>query len=114
MAESCFRESVVKQKIRGRIIPKKRSVGLIPITDESISSEALDETVLRVLALLQNTLGDSSNDANHRLYNLSFCAFNGGKDCWVDVGNKRVGVTILSTFLNIYPERPCFILVINF
>ena len=30
---------------------------------------------------------------------VPFCAFNGGSDAWVDVGNKRVGVTGLQRFL---------------
>jgi len=93
VAESAFHESIQELKLRGRIVRKKRSVGLIPLLDEIISREALDETVLRVQALLQ--------DNSISLYNLPFCAFNGGKDCWVDIGNKRVGVTVLSTFLHI-------------
>jgi len=32
---------------------------------------------------------------------LPYCAFNGGKDCWFDVGNKRVGVQILQSYLGI-------------
>ena len=34
---------------------------------------------------------------------LPYCAFNGGSDAWVDVGNKRVGVTGLQRFLNAKP-----------
>lgn len=102
-AESCFQESIQEQKIRGRILRKKRAVGLIPHADESISREALDETVLRVQALLQDYHSECNKDESSppKFCNLPFCAFNGGKDCWLDVGNKRVGVTILSTFLNI-------------
>ena len=33
--------------------------------------------------------------------NLPFCAFNGGKDVWVDVGNKRVAVKILGSYLGV-------------
>ena len=32
---------------------------------------------------------------------LPFCAFNGGRDVWVDAGNKRVGVQILQTYLGV-------------
>ena len=35
---------------------------------------------------------------------VPFCAFNGGSDAWVDVGNKRVGVTGLQRFLAVSPE----------
>jgi hypothetical protein len=33
--------------------------------------------------------------------NLPFCAFNGGSDVWVDVGNKRVGVSVLAAYLGL-------------
>jgi len=33
--------------------------------------------------------------------NLPYCAFNGGRDVWVDVGNKGVGVHILSAYLGV-------------
>lgn len=89
-AESTFRSSMDEQKLRARVIRKKRAVGLIPKADEQIPREALDETVLRVQAELQHTGTD-----------LPFCAFNGGRDAWVDVGNKRVGVQILQSYLGL-------------
>ena len=36
---------------------------------------------------------------------LPYCAFNGGTDAWVDVGNKRVGVQVLQSFLGVAPEK---------
>lgn len=89
-AEACFRSSMVEQNMRATIIRKKRSVGLIPKVDEKIPREALDETVLRT----QSELEESK-------VTLPFCAFNGGRDAWVDVGNKRVGVQVLQSYLGI-------------
>ena len=89
-AEACFRSSMVEQNMRATIIRKKRSVGLIPRVDEKIPREALDETVLRT----QSELEESK-------VTLPFCAFNGGRDAWVDVGNKRVGVQVLQSYLGI-------------
>ena len=88
VAETIVKKSVSDQKIKGRIIRKKRAVGLIP-NDSAISREALDETVLCVQEELHQ----------HDSIRLPFCAFNGGKDVWVDVGNKRVGVEILCSYL---------------
>lgn len=93
-AEASFQKSVEDQNIRGRIIRKKRSVGLIPKMDESIRREALDETVLRI----QTELDEAK-------VTLPFCAFNGGRDAWVDVGNKRVGVQVLQSYLGIAAEE---------
>ena len=36
---------------------------------------------------------------------LPFCAFNGGSDVWVDIGNKRVAVEVLSSYLGIDPHE---------
>jgi len=93
-AESSFQSSLKDQNMRARIIRKKRSIGLIPKEDEKIPREALDEAVLRIQTKL---------DAEKVI--LPFCAFNGGRDAWVDVGNKRVGVQVLQSYLGIPPEE---------
>ena len=93
-AEACFRSSLDDQNMRARIIRKKRSVGLIPKVDEKIPREALDETVLRIQTELEEAK-----------VVLPFCAFNGGRDAWVDVGNKRVGVQVLQSYLGILTEE---------
>mmetsp|Transcript_30432 Transcript_30432/g.51892 ORF Transcript_30432/g.51892 Transcript_30432/m.51892 type:complete len:618 (+) Transcript_30432:293-2146(+) len=93
-AEACFQSSLKDQNMRARIIRKKRSVGLIPKVDETIRREALDETVLRI----QTELDEAK-------VTLPFCAFNGGRDAWVDVGNKRVGVQVLQSYLGIPAEE---------
>jgi len=36
---------------------------------------------------------------------LPFCAFNGGRDAWVDVGNKRIGVEAMQIFLGLPPHK---------
>jgi len=99
-AQKSFERSVKDQHVRGRVIRKKRAVGLIPLstedgaTREVIPREALDETVLRTQDVLRMRGGG-----------LPFCVFNGGNDAWVDVGNKRVGVQVLTSYLNIPPNR---------
>lgn len=93
-AEACFASSLKDQNMRASIIRKKRSVGMIPRANEKIPREALDETVLRI----QTELDESK-------VILPFCAFNGGRDAWVDVGNKRVGVQVLQSYLGITAEQ---------
>ena len=94
VAEESMKKSVSNLRIRGRVIRKKRSVGLIPTSKRSIPREALDETVL----------GTKEKLDEHTKVKLPFCAFNGGSDVWVDVGNKRVGVHILSAYLGMPKE----------
>ncbi len=93
--------TISELNLKARAIRKKRSVGLVPLEpgkQTEISRESLDETVLR------------SHEALRKMRNgegpgLPYCAFNGGTDAWVDVGNKRVGVQILQSYLGITPER---------
>lgn len=94
VAEDCVNASVVNLGLRGKVIRKRRSVGLVPTTKQSIPREALDETVLTAKEKLDE----------HTHIHLPFCAFNGGNDVWVDVGNKRVGVHILSAYLGMPQE----------
>lgn len=84
--------------MRGRIIRKKRSVGLVPDSNQQIPREALDETVLRCSGQLQKM----HNGSGPR---IPFCAFNGGRDVWVDVGNKRVGVEVLGAYMGVDPKE---------
>ncbi|GFH59103.1 IMP-specific 5-nucleotidase [Chaetoceros tenuissimus] len=93
-AEKTINESMKELRLRGTVLRKRRAVGMYPQPNQVIPREALDETVLRV--------HDKMNQIP--TMNLPFCAFNGGSDVWVDVGNKRVGVEILTAYLGIAPE----------
>ena len=73
LAEEVVTESMKEQKLRGRVIRKRRSVGLVPNPGAEMPREALDETVLRCKSRI-NALN------NGRGSNLPYCAFNGGTD----------------------------------
>lgn len=97
ISEQAVTESMHDQNLKGIVIRKKRAIGLVPKPGEEMSREALDETVLRCqskLSLLHQGAG----------INLPFCAFNGGRDVWVDVGNKKVGVQVLGAYLGVNPS----------
>ena len=97
ISENAVHDSIQDLHIRGRVIHKKQSVGLIPNPNYDIPREALDETVLRVHGVLNEQLHAADSSSKK----LPFCAFNGGRDVWIDVGNKRVGVNILASYLGI-------------
>jgi IMP and pyridine-specific 5'-nucleotidase len=104
LAECSLKASIDDQNLRNaRFIRKKRSVGLVPASsdDAPIPREALDETVLRV----QDDLDKMLVRSNTSTASLPYCAFNGGRDVWVDVGNKRVGVQILQSYLGVPAEE---------
>jgi IMP and pyridine-specific 5'-nucleotidase len=84
---------------RARVIRKRRSIGLVPISSSAeIPRESLDETVLRVHEQVAR-MNDGKGPC------VPYCAFNGGTDCWVDVGNKRVGVQILQSYLGVAQDE---------
>ncbi|KAJ1458572.1 IMP-specific 5-nucleotidase [Pelagophyceae sp. CCMP2097] len=82
VAEASLRESVADFALAGaRVIRKPRAVGLVPDGNDGAGRETLDECVLRVQDALRGARPG-----------IPFCAFNGGSDVWVDIGNKKVGV----------------------
>ncbi|CAJ1943018.1 unnamed protein product [Cylindrotheca closterium] len=93
-SEIAVAESMNDQNLKGIVIRKKRSIGLAPQPGHVIPREALDETVLRCQSKLSKMNQGSGS-------NLPFCAFNGGRDVWVDVGNKKVGVQVLGAYLGV-------------
>ena len=96
VAERSVSATQADLNMKGFVLRKKRSVGLVPsLTTSFMPREALDEAVLRVQSEL-------TRDAKLA---LPFCAFNGGRDVWVDVGNKRVGVHILQSYTGISTEE---------
>lgn len=72
------------------IIRKERAVGLIP--GAPTIYEVLEELAITV----QQQLVDSP---------LPFCAFNGGGDVFVDVGNKSLGLEALMQYLKFNPSQ---------
>lgn len=119
--ELCVRD----MKLPVTIIRKNRAVGLVPVDGAVISREKL---VPLAAYLGGNGLGyipshhsvccakdecalstqDCILQRQHHLSSsqrLPFCAFNGGRDVWVDIGNKSIGVKILQEHLGTAPEE---------
>lgn len=97
-SEETLQQTMEELKLKGRIVRKRRSVGLVPLPGAEITRESLDEAVLRVHEKLHHMNGGAGPG-------LPFCAFNGGTDAWVDCGSKRVGVQILQCYLGIEPAE---------
>ena len=84
LAEVSFNNSIKDLNIRGRVIRKKRSVGVVPNPNMEIPREALDETVLT----LNDKLNQMSATGAAKGIDLPRCIFNGGTDAWCDVGTS--------------------------
>ncbi len=73
-----------------QVIRKPRAVGVVP--KQATVYEVLEEVALTV----QHQLVDSP---------LPFCAFNGGQDVFVDIGNKSIGLEALMKHLDVSPPQ---------
>lgn len=95
------------------IIRKERSLGIIPVNGYKIARETLEEIVLLLLEKLnwllrqrlQNMAGFRRNSGDEHITveadfsDIRVCAFNGGSDVWVDIGDKALGVNALQAYL---------------
>ncbi|KAG0602812.1 hypothetical protein M758_10G043100 [Ceratodon purpureus] len=84
-AERSLKSAAARLRVPIDIIRKPRAVGAVP-KDPTIY-EVLEEMALTVQVQLMQS-------------GLPFCAFNGGNDVFVDVGNKSVGLRALMKYLN--------------
>jgi IMP and pyridine-specific 5'-nucleotidase len=98
LSEETTNKLVEEFKLRARVIRKRRAVGLAPEPGQVLTRESLDELVLRIHERVQSMNGGKGPA-------LPYCAFNGGSDAWIDVGNKRVGVEILQSYCGIPAEE---------
>lgn len=109
ISQKCLEQVIADFGLRAHIHRKEKSVGLVP--DEfpqtvenqkkkkyMIKHEVLEEAVIRV----KKTIIQKKIDA-------PYCAFNGGQDIWVDVGNKAEGLLILQRLLKIEKKKCCHI-----
>lgn len=90
LAESSLRECVTNLSLQATILRKERAVGIIPsIPGAKFPRESLEETVLVVQKKLE------MSDVGRQ---LPFCAFNGGNDVFVDIGDKSWGVLVCQEY----------------
>ncbi len=96
LAEMTLRACVQRMQLPAYILRKKRAVGMIPNVRQNgrgpndliqMTRESLEEVVLTVQKRLEVS-------AAGRAAHVPFCAFNGGRDVFVDIGDKSWGVLI--------------------
>ncbi|KAI9479128.1 IMP 5'-nucleotidase [Coemansia sp. RSA 990] len=100
VAEAELSACVARMAINARILRKPRAVGLVP--QEPLTREQLDECALSSQQALLKFQGSPA--AQPCDVPIPFCAFNGGSDCWVDIGNKLIGVRILQGLVGSPPH----------
>ncbi|KAK9347256.1 IMP-specific 5-nucleotidase [Lipomyces starkeyi] len=90
LAEEVITSCKHVMNLNGEIIRKDRAVGIIPLPGKKMIREDLEEVVLGTQRRLE------FSECGRK---INFCAFNGGSDVWVDIGDKRLGVKALQRYL---------------
>ncbi|KAJ2898684.1 IMP 5'-nucleotidase [Coemansia aciculifera] len=103
VAEAELRDCVGRMAIGADILRKPRAVGMVPRRPAQLTREQLDECALSAQLALLKFQGSSPKSQPCDMP-IPFCAFNGGNDCWVDIGNKLIGVRILQDMLGSSPS----------
>ncbi|KAL2260197.1 hypothetical protein VTK26DRAFT_5884 [Humicola hyalothermophila] len=92
VAEAALRDCVKTLNLPAALMRKDRAVGIVPDPPETrIPRESLEETVLVVQKMLELSVAGAGGSRHPR---VPFCAFNGGRDVFVDIGDKSWGVTV--------------------
>jgi IMP and pyridine-specific 5'-nucleotidase len=91
LAELALKGCVKNFRMDAQVLRKDRAVGIIPQSGQRFSRETLEETVLVVQKLLE------VSPVGRR---IPFCAFNGGNDVFVDIGDKSFGVRVCQKFFH--------------
>ncbi|KAI4102099.1 MAG: hypothetical protein LQ339_004772 [Xanthoria mediterranea] len=93
LAEGALRECIGSMQLSAQILRKDRAVGIIPVPipgKPKFNREQLEEIVLVTQQIL-----DLSTPGKK----VPFCAFNGGNDVFVDIGDKSYGVLSCQRYL---------------
>ncbi|KAJ9292649.1 hypothetical protein DTO271G3_8542 [Paecilomyces variotii] len=89
IAEAALRQCVSNLHLPAAVLRKERAVGVYPLAGHKMHREQLEETVL----VVQSTVDRSPVGSR-----LPFCAFNGGNDVFVDIGDKSWGVRVCQRY----------------
>ena len=114
VAEAALLGCMKTMNLPAQLVRKDRAVGIVPLPATSATQapprftrEQLEETVLVTQQMLETSVAGQT---------LPFCAFNGGNDVFVDIGDKSWGVLGCQRFVTTAPlpsfcsilYRPCF------
>lgn len=90
VAESALNNCIKSMSLPVSVLRKARAVGIYPPPGLRLSREQLEETVLVTQRVIEMSPVSKK---------VPFCAFNGGNDVFVDIGDKSWGVLALQRFL---------------
>lgn len=102
IAEAALRSAMSELGLRARVIRKERAVGLVPGGFEGVERTPVGSGSKRIRPeILEELVARVRCDITIAGCNIPYCAFNGGSDVWVDVGNKAMAIQIMQNMLQI-------------
>jgi len=121
-AQAALEEGAARLRLPVRVIRKERAVGVLPLAPTVY--EVLEDLAISVqVELAGGKRWEGEKDKSNRGRGregegegssessssspplLPFCAFNGGGDVFVDVGNKSLGLDALKAYLGLSPSQ---------
>jgi len=100
LADENLRAACARHRLDVQFLRKERAVGCYPTqAGVRIAYETLEDVALTLQDLLQ-THPEAPKG-------IPFCAFNGNRDVWVDIGDKRIGIEALQQFLGVEQSQTC-------
>jgi len=99
-AEAALREACLRMRLDVQFLRKTRAVGCFP----SRAEDRIEYEVLEDIAL---TVQDRLMTLEEGPPTVPFCAFNGNRDVWVDLGSKKFGIEALQQYLGVEAIRTC-------
>ncbi|KAG8530161.1 uncharacterized protein KY384_005644 [Bacidia gigantensis] len=99
VAEGALRECIINLSLPATIFRKERAVGIIPRRGGAFTREQLEETVLVTQQVVEMSQAESEEGRR-----VPFCAFNGGNDVFVDIGDKSLGVRAVQNWIGTREE----------
>jgi IMP and pyridine-specific 5'-nucleotidase len=97
VAEDSLRATAAALGIDVAVVRKERAVGVVPRSSDS--ARALSYEVLEELALAAQDALEARGPRS-----VPTCAFNGGRDVFVDIGTKALGIRALAGLTGAAPE----------
>lgn len=95
VAETALRECITNMDLSAEILRKERAVGIVPKTTPAANGRKFTREQLEETVLVTQQVVELSPSAKR----LPFCAFNGGSDVFVDIGDKGWGVLACQRYL---------------
>lgn len=89
VAGAALSECITAMRLDAQLIRKPRAIGIVPNAGRKLTREQLEETVLVTQRVLEASAAGRE---------VPFCAFNGGNDVFVDIGDKSYGVAATQRF----------------